>query len=61
MDTLLLPGNHTENIITVGVHRTTAVMLVANTVYRNMLNTSMNLSVALFRHAQKHKNVLCIK
>ena len=61
MDTLLLAGNHAENIITVGVHRTTAVMLIANTVYRNMLNTSMNSSVALLRHAQKYKDVFCIK
>ena len=61
VDTLLLPGNHAENIITVGVHGTIAVMLIANTVYRNMLNTSMNSNVAHFRHTQKHKDVLCIK
>ena len=61
VDTLLLPGNHAENIITMGVHGTTVVMLIANTVYRNMLNTSMNSNVARFRHTQKHKDVLCIK
>jgi hypothetical protein len=53
VDTLLLPGNHAENIITVGVHGTTEVMLIANIVYRNMLNTSINSNVARFRHTQK--------
>jgi len=52
VDTLLLPGNHAENIITVGVHGTIAVMLIANTVYTNMLNTSMNSNEARFRHTQ---------
>ena len=37
VDTLLLPGNHTESIITVRVHGTTASIFIANTVYRNML------------------------
>ena len=49
LDTLLQPGNQAEKIIAVGVHGTTAVML----------NTSMNLNVARFRHT--HNNVFCIK
>ena len=61
VDTLLLPGNHTENIITVGVHGTTVVMLRANIVYRKMLNTSMNSNVARFRHANNYQDVFCIK
>ena len=58
VDTLLLPGNHAENIITMGVHGTTAVMLIANTVYRKMLNTRMNSNVARFRHAKLYGCVL---
>ena len=58
VDTLLLPGNHAENIITMEVYGTTVVMLIANTVYRKMLNTSMNSNVARFRHAQLYGCVL---
>ena len=58
MDILQLPADHTENIVYVGFHVTTAIMFIANTVYRNMLGKGMNSSV---RHAPKYKDVLSIK
>ena len=61
VDTLLLPVDHSENIVTVGVHWTTVVMLIANTVFRNMWNKSMNSNVARLRHAQNYMDVLCVK
>jgi hypothetical protein len=45
----------------VGVHGTTEVMLIANIVYRNMLNTSINSNVARFRHTQKHSVQVVLK
>jgi len=47
VDTLLLPGNHAENVITVGVHGTTAIMFIVHILYRNLLNKSMNSNVPM--------------
>ena len=60
VDTLLLPRNLTENIVTVGFHVTTAIMCMTNTAYRNMLNKNMNSSVARNIHTPNNKDVLYI-
>ena len=57
----MLPADHTENIVTVGFHVTTAIIFITNTVYRNMLSKRMNASVARFRHTPNNKGVLYIR
>ena len=61
VDILLLPIDHTESIVTVGFHVTTAIMFITNTVYRYMLKRSMNSCIAHFRHTQNNKDVFYIK